>query len=59
LDITITLLILIPCGLIVIGIVALMIRLDSAGPIFFRQRRVGHHGTPFDMLRFRASGDHE
>ena len=34
--------------------VALAIRLDSPGPIFFRQRRVGQNGRTFDMLKFRS-----
>jgi exopolysaccharide biosynthesis polyprenyl glycosylphosphotransferase len=33
---------------------ALAIRLDSAGPIVFRQRRVGKNGRLFDMLKFRS-----
>ncbi len=28
--------------------------LDSRGPIFYRQRRVGQHGEEFDMLKFRS-----
>ena len=39
---------------------ALAIRLDSPGPIFFRQRRVGQNGRTFDMLKFRSMcGDAE
>ncbi len=34
--------------------VAIAIRLDSPGPIFFRQRRVGRNGRPFWMLKFRS-----
>jgi len=30
------------------------IKLDSRGPIFYRQRRVGQDGTEFDMLKFRS-----
>lgn len=33
---------------------ALAIRLDSKGPIFFRQRRVGIGGREFDFLKFRS-----
>jgi exopolysaccharide biosynthesis polyprenyl glycosylphosphotransferase len=36
------------------GIVSLLIRLDSSGPTFFRQRRVGRSGSPFHMLKFRT-----
>ncbi|MDY7225033.1 exopolysaccharide biosynthesis polyisoprenyl-phosphate hexose-1-phosphate transferase EpsZ [Hyalangium rubrum] len=34
--------------------VALLIKLTSRGPIFFKQQRVGLHGKPFDMLKFRS-----
>jgi sugar transferase (PEP-CTERM system associated) len=35
-------------------IVALAIRLDSAGTVFYRQVRVGRHGRPFAILKFRS-----
>lgn len=35
-------------------IIALLIRLDSPGPIFYRQRRVGQNGEEFDMIKFRS-----
>jgi exopolysaccharide biosynthesis polyprenyl glycosylphosphotransferase len=38
---------------LMIGI-ALAIKLDGTGPLFFRQRRVGRHGRHFDMLKFRT-----
>ena len=53
LDILFTLLILIPFCLVLL-IVAVMIRSDSEGPIFFRQKRVGLNGKEFDMLKFRS-----
>jgi lipopolysaccharide/colanic/teichoic acid biosynthesis glycosyltransferase len=34
-------------------LVALLIRLDSPGPIFYRCRRVGFGGDTFEMLKFR------
>jgi exopolysaccharide biosynthesis polyprenyl glycosylphosphotransferase len=34
--------------------VALLIRLDSAGPIVFRQTRLGLRGRPFGILKFRT-----
>lgn len=35
-------------------VVALAIRLDSPGPILFRQRRIGLNGRPFELLKFRT-----
>lgn len=35
-------------------LIALAIRLDSRGPILFRQRRVGFAGREFQMLKFRT-----
>jgi lipopolysaccharide/colanic/teichoic acid biosynthesis glycosyltransferase len=33
---------------------ALAVRLDSPGPILFRQVRVGRHGRPFRIIKFRT-----
>ena len=41
-------------GLPIWFIVALAIKLDDGGPVLFRQRRVGLHGTVFDCLKFRS-----
>src|SRR6185295_3612429 len=38
----------------IIGLVALAIHLDSDGPVFFRQRRVGIGGRPFTLVKFRT-----
>jgi lipopolysaccharide/colanic/teichoic acid biosynthesis glycosyltransferase len=35
-------------------IVALAIFLDSPGPVFFRQERLGRHGKPFSLIKFRT-----
>jgi exopolysaccharide biosynthesis polyprenyl glycosylphosphotransferase len=35
-------------------IVAIAIKLDSAGPVFFRQRRIGERGVAFTILKFRT-----
>jgi lipopolysaccharide/colanic/teichoic acid biosynthesis glycosyltransferase len=45
-------------GLIVLapafGLIALAIALDSRGPIFYRGPRIGRHGTPFKIVKFRT-----
>jgi lipopolysaccharide/colanic/teichoic acid biosynthesis glycosyltransferase len=35
-------------------IIAAAVRWSSPGPVLFRQRRVGQHGLPFEMLKFRS-----
>ncbi len=34
--------------------VAILIKLDDGGPIFFRQRRLGHNGRRFTLYKFRS-----
>jgi lipopolysaccharide/colanic/teichoic acid biosynthesis glycosyltransferase len=34
--------------------IAAAIKLDSRGPVFFRQQRVGRHGLPFRIHKFRT-----
>jgi len=45
-------------GIVILGIpmiiVALIIKFDSPGPVFFRQKRVGIHKTYFNILKFRS-----
>jgi len=36
------------------ALLALLIKLDSPGPVFFRQWRVGRHGQPFRIFKFRT-----
>jgi exopolysaccharide biosynthesis polyprenyl glycosylphosphotransferase len=36
------------------AIIAIAIKLDSPGPAFFRQRRVGENGNLFGMIKFRS-----
>jgi exopolysaccharide biosynthesis polyprenyl glycosylphosphotransferase len=38
----------------VLGLIALAVRLESAGPVLYRQRRIGENGRPFTMLKFRS-----
>lgn len=52
-DLAVTAIILVP-SLCLMGIVALAVRFDSPGDIFFRQKRVGENGRIFQMLKFRS-----
>jgi exopolysaccharide biosynthesis polyprenyl glycosylphosphotransferase len=36
------------------AIIAVLVKTTSRGPILFRQVRVGQHGRPFHMLKFRS-----
>jgi putative colanic acid biosynthesis UDP-glucose lipid carrier transferase len=35
-------------------LIAIGVKLDSPGPVFYRQERVGLNGRPFMMLKFRS-----
>lgn len=35
-------------------IISILIKLDSSGPIFFRQERIGLHGIKFKIFKFRT-----
>ncbi|MGA2357387.1 MAG: sugar transferase [Terriglobales bacterium] len=35
-------------------VIAAAIKLTSRGPVLFRQKRIGEHGTPFTFLKFRS-----
>jgi lipopolysaccharide/colanic/teichoic acid biosynthesis glycosyltransferase len=43
-----------PILLPILMVVALLVRLDSAGPVFFLQNRVGRRGRVFRMIKFRT-----
>ena len=53
LDILVAALLLLVLGIPML-VLALIIRLDSRGPVIFRQRRVGKGGKTFTMLKFRT-----
>jgi lipopolysaccharide/colanic/teichoic acid biosynthesis glycosyltransferase len=37
-----------------LGLAALAIKLESRGPVFYRQRRIGKDGRPFELLKLRT-----
>src|SRR5204862_4020209 len=37
-----------------IGVIALAVKLDRRGPVFFRQERIGLHGRRFSLIKFRT-----
>jgi exopolysaccharide biosynthesis polyprenyl glycosylphosphotransferase len=39
---------------VLLPLIALAIRLDSPGPVFYRQERLGRHGRPFRVLKLRS-----
>jgi lipopolysaccharide/colanic/teichoic acid biosynthesis glycosyltransferase len=48
---------LLPILLPLFAAIAIAIRLDSPGPIFFRQMRLGYRGVPFRVFKFRTMQD--
>jgi sugar transferase (PEP-CTERM system associated) len=38
----------------IIALFAIIVKLDSRGPAFFRQTRVGLYGAPFDVIKLRS-----
>lgn len=38
----------------IMAIIALVIKLDSSGPVIFKQQRVGKHGKEFTIFKFRT-----
>ena len=52
-DVVLTLLLAIPLCIVFV-LIAVMIRLDSKGPVLFRQKRVGLNGEEFLFYKFRS-----
>jgi exopolysaccharide biosynthesis polyprenyl glycosylphosphotransferase len=46
--------VLLTLALPVAAVTALAIHLEDGGPVFYRQQRVGLHGRPFMLLKFRS-----
>lgn len=36
------------------ALIALAVKLDSPGPVFYRQERLGKNGKPFQLVKFRS-----
>ena len=36
------------------AVIALAVKLDSPGPVFYRQERLGKNGKPFKLVKFRS-----
>lgn len=52
-DLTLSIIGLLATGLL-FPVIALLIKLDSPGPIFYSQIRAGKHGRPFKIYKFRS-----
>jgi lipopolysaccharide/colanic/teichoic acid biosynthesis glycosyltransferase len=37
-----------------LAVAALLVRIESRGPVFYRQRRVGRDGRPFELVKLRT-----
>lgn len=46
-----------PLWLVLAGMIAVAVRLDSPGPVIYRQERVGFNGAPFTIYKFRTMYD--
>ena len=46
------------CGILILAIpmliISIIIKIDSPGPVFFKQKRVGIHKTFFPIMKFRS-----
>ena len=47
-------LLMLPMALPLMAAIAIAIRLDSPGPVFFSQKRIGHAGRPITIYKFRT-----
>ncbi len=43
----------------VMAAIAIAIKMDTKGPVFFRQMRHGSDGKPFSVIKFRTMGGHD
>ena len=52
-DVAVAIVMAIP-ALLTFPFIALAIKIDSPGPVFFRQKRVGMHGKEFELIKYRS-----
>ena len=52
-DITLAVALALP-SLILFPLIALAVSLNSVGPIFYRQKRIGRHGIIFEIIKYRS-----
>ena len=52
-DFIVTILLL-PVLILLLSMIAIAVKLDSRGPVFFRQQRMGYRGHAFKMFKFRS-----
>jgi len=54
-DVVVSLLLLVLAAPLMV-LAAIAIKLESRGPVFYRQERVGQNGAPFQVIKFRSMG---
>lgn len=46
------------CGVIILSpvmlVIAILIKSEDHGPVFYKQKRIGQNGKPFEMYKFRS-----
>jgi exopolysaccharide biosynthesis polyprenyl glycosylphosphotransferase len=52
-DLLITFFCLLP-ALLLMGVIAILIKIEDHGPVLFKQKRVGENGRIFEMIKFRS-----
>lgn len=53
LDLLLSIILILP-ALVILPLIALAIKLDTNGPIFFKQKRVGRSGKIFELIKYRS-----
>jgi len=46
-----------PLWLLVLAVIGVLVRVKFGTPVFFRQKRPGHHGQIFELIKFRTMTD--